>query len=266
MSGHSGERGTGKSDLHIIAAKVTGSRHEKNGQPCQDDFAIAVHSDIGVIAVADGLSSAAYAQEAAMIAVREATRDIFSMHPVTDESEVQERVREIFHHAREAVISQAVSDGRSPANYASTLIIGVYFSGKIIVGHIGDGIVVGVTGGNAQVISPPEPAEYANETACLIQPDWEKHLRISPSYVVDEVLLATDGCQGALAIREKGEHQAYSPFILPLTSYIRKKISDGKDPTEDVRSLLDSQRMKDLSGDDKTLVILLGPLSFSQIS
>ena len=131
--------------------------------------------------------------------------------------------------------------------------------GKICIGHIGDGIVVGMRNGELKILSSPDTGEYANETACLVETNWEHNLRITQLTEVDQCIIATDGCQGALAIRKEGKFQPYEPFILPLLSFISKKIGMHENPDSDIAGLLASQRMQEFSGDDKTLVVLVNP-------
>lgn len=248
------------SGVQIIGVSETGSRHESVGQPCQDAYAISTSREgVTLIAVADGLSSATHAEVGAAIAVREAVRQILPSDPEITDADAEQYIREACSKARKAVLDQAITEEVNPSSYATTLIVGLYYSGKVIIGHIGDGIAVGIADGKTFILSLPGQSEYANETACLVQHDWETALRISKVYAIEGFLMATDGCQGALAIRSGGGFQPHDPFILPLVSYIREKTVRGIDPTEDVRSLIRSKRMIELSGDDKTLVILLGP-------
>lgn len=258
MSPHS-QKESSKTEggIRIFSARVTGSSHEAGGKPCQDACAFAGDEEIKILAVADGLSSASHAEEGAAISVQEATR-IDPERPSPGQDPVM-FIMDACHRAREAVIRHAAEAGMHPATYASTLIIAVYQNSTVTVGHIGDGIVIGVSEGRTHIVSPPESGEYANETACLVQPDWETHLRITPPGRADDLILSTDGCQAAMAQRSGGVWHPHDPFILPLISYIRKKITDQINPTADVIKLLQSSRMQNLSGDDKTLLILIGP-------
>lgn len=168
------------------------------------------------------------------------------------------QIRDSVRRARDSIVTRAIINKTEPSSYASTLIIGVYMRGKVTIGHIGDGIVVGVQEGKPIILSPPGPAEYANETACLVQDDWEKDLRIAEFTGIEACIIATDGCQNALATRSSGEYSPHEPFILPLISFIKGKMDLNIDPKPDITALLTSPRMEQLSGDDKTLIVLIG--------
>ncbi len=241
--------------IRIFGDSVRGNRHIQSGQPCQDAYAALCSGSIWGVAVADGLGSAVHADAGARIAVDTASRATVADHESPD-LQPEERIRQAFLKAREAVRTEAEKQGMAPADFASTLIVACYSDGKITIGHIGDGIAVGIREGSAILLSPPGESEYANETASLMQSDWERQLRISPTVEVDHAVIVTDGCQGAVAVKRDGGYQPHEPFILPLLSFIEKKVQTGQDPEPDIAALLSSRKMQDLSGDDKTLVIL----------
>ncbi len=241
--------------INITGASVRGNRHVQSGQPCQDAYAAVCSANIRGVAVADGLGSAEHADAGARIAVDTASQMVIA-DPESPDIKPEERVRQAFCIAREAVITEAEKQGISPEEFASTLIVACYSDGNITIGHIGDGIVVGIKDGHSTVLSPPGESEYANETASLMQSDWERQLRISPTFEIDHAVIATDGCQGAVAVKRGASFQPHEPFLLPLLSYIEKKYQNNQNPEPDISSLLTSRKMQELSGDDKTLVIL----------
>lgn len=252
------EEETAVSDILITGACVRGPRHKKEGTPCQDAWgSFPVNGGGWVITAADGLSSALHADLGAKDAVTisgETLASSLSLYKeITDKGE---QIREAVRTTRNGILSRARENERKPVCYASTLIILCYEHGTVSLGHIGDGMVVGIRKGKSLIISSPEPGEYANETACLVQDDWEKHLRIVEFSNIEACIIATDGCQGALALRSEGVYIPHDPFILPLVSFVRQRMTTGIDPKADIAALLVSQRMEQLSGDDKTLIVL----------
>jgi hypothetical protein len=246
-------------NILITGACVRGERHSKAGIPCQDAWAyISLPGGTGAVAVADGLSSAEHAEEGATIAVKEACESISIAHRNQNfDSDYKELIKDAVKNARQAILSQSQKCNRNSGLYATTLIIAILSKDTITVGHIGDGIVAGVQNGLPVIVSTPGPAEYANETASLTQSDWEENLRITEQKDIHACLIATDGCQGALATRKGAEYIPHAPFINPLLSFIKRKNAEGNDSAPDILNLLQSARMNDLSGDDKTLVIIL---------
>lgn len=241
--------------IRISGSSVRGNRHIQSDQPCQDAYAVAHSENVWGIAVADGLGSARHSDTGARIAVDTASRIIIAdieCHDIT----VEERIRRAFLKAREAVVNEANKREMNPPEFASTLIVAFFSDERITIGHIGDGVAVGTRKGQSVLLSSPGDSEYANETASLMQSDWENQLRITPPIEIDHVIIATDGCQGALVIKREGMYQPHEPFILPLLSFIEKKISANLNPESDISALLSSRKMQDLSGDDKTLVVI----------
>ncbi|HWQ64105.1 MAG TPA: PP2C family serine/threonine-protein phosphatase [Methanospirillum sp.] len=241
--------------IRISGSSVRGNRHIQSDQPCQDAYAAVCSENIWGIAVADGLGSARHSDAGARIAVDTASKVVIADFENPDIA-VEERIRQAFLKAREAVIKEANEREINPSEFASTLIVAFYSDERITLGHIGDGIAVGTRKGQALLLSSPGDSEYANETASLTQSDWENQLRITPCFEIDHVIIATDGCQGALAIKRGGSYQPHEPFILPLLSFIEKKISANLNPESDITTLLSSRKMQELSGDDKTLVVI----------
>ena len=246
----------------VTGACVRGERHVREGLPCQDAFSWhRITEKIVIIALADGLSSEPYADTGARIAGETICKAFISAYEhqnvMPDDRKVL--MRDAFRTAHEAVISEAHLAGIDPSRYGSTLIGALFGNGVLTVGHIGDGIVAGLQEGKSIIISEPCQSEYANETSCLVQPDWETHLRITEVSHIEAGILATDGCQAAIATRISGNLHPYDPFILPLISFARKKNTHGEDASADISSLLISSRMQTLSGDDKTLVIFCEP-------
>jgi len=252
--------GISSGKIIVIGACVCGERHAKEGKPCQDTFSWSHIPENGVVvALADGLSSKPCAETGARIGVEAVCEAVVSAYRENNPIDQKVLIREAFRIAHQKVMNEAERTGINSSSYGTTLIGAIFFNRRITVGHIGDGIVAGIQEGKTLIISEPGQSEYANETASLVQPDWETHLRVTEAPDIDAGILTTDGCQGAVATRQSGNLHPYDPFLLPLISFIRKKTDNGEDSSSDITSLLTSSRMLELSGDDKTLVILLGP-------
>jgi hypothetical protein len=247
-----------KEGIFISGVCVRGARHIQADEPCQDAWQSEDLTDGSiVVVVADGLSSAPHAQEGAMIVVSEVCRTFMSADPARF-SGLEDLIRFSAEKARQKVLTAATKARVHPSSFASTLIITHYNGKTLTVGHIGDGLVAGTHADLSFIISPPGQSEYANETACLTQADWETQFRVVRCPHADACIITTDGCQGAVSIKKGTEYKPYEPFVNPLITFTRKKRESGEDPSSDIKKLLISPRMQDLSGDDKTLIILLG--------
>ena len=240
----------------IIGASVAGGRHEKNQIPCEDAFASAVYQNVPIVAIADGLSSARFGGLAADIASRSCVDTVTTLLEEGKKSP-EEIIRRAIRTSRDAVIAASAEAKLSISDFGTTILLLVIMDGKIWCGHIGDGVAVTINEGSVSLLSGPGQSEYANETAVLAAPDWERVLRISIREG-NAAVIGTDGCQGALIRREHGEIVPYEPFILPLVKSLLRFIREGRDGQEAVRDLLRSDRMQQLSSDDMTLAIIYG--------
>lgn len=140
---------------------------------------------------------------------------------------------------------------------ACTIIIVLAFADTIHVAHVGDGAVVAKTNGEISLISKPEESEYINEVVPLTSKKWENSLRITSNVSnIECVTVFTDGCQRASLLQTKNGLQPYDRFFEPLFNYAQKleNLSKGE---LDIKDLLASQKMSELSEDDKTLLILV---------
>ncbi len=240
---------------YIAGASVTGPRHEKERVPGQDAWGWHRSPDgISLLAVADGLSSVRNGGTGSAVAVsaliKAAGNNTFPELDLTTE-----QIHSFFALARSALEEQAAADGTDICEYGTTLLILMYREGRVITGQVGDGMILSGTRDIFSVLSVPESTGYANETASLTSPDWEPELIIRTG-TPDTLIMATDGCQGVLARKEKTGYIPYLPFITPFTGFIRDQARAGRDGNTAITGLLLSQKMQQFSSDDKTMVIL----------
>lgn len=242
-------------DYFACGGSVQGTRHIQGSIPCEDAWAFENLPGCLVLAVADGLSSADYGGKGAEAAVTACVREVAGLIKMTNddgEIPVSDIIRDGIARGRSSLTVLAETNEHPLSSYATTLALVVMKGDCVWCGHIGDGVCACVFGDDVSVLSAPGNAEYANETAVLTARTWEKHLRIS-SGKADAVLLATDGCQGALIRREEGGLQPYKPFIIPLVKALREYVIEGRDCNAEICDLLFSDRMRALSSDDMTL-------------
>ncbi|MDX8549817.1 protein phosphatase 2C family protein [Methanospirillum sp. J.3.6.1-F.2.7.3] len=257
---------SGLNKFLACGASVAGTRHIRDLIPCEDAWAHDTCKDFLVLAVADGLSSAEYGGKGAEIAVHssiQAAVQHLIQVPVGDDennSSIQEKpdCSDIVHKAirsgRNDLITHAESEDIPLSSLATTILIALLSSEGVTCGHIGDGACAILSGNEVSLLSVPGNTEYANETAVLTQNNWEKSLRISFG-PADAVLLATDGCQGALIRKENGQAAPYIPFISSLVQSLKRFYQEGRDCNVEIADLLSSSRMRALSSDDLTLAV-----------
>lgn len=238
-----------------FGVSVAGVRHIRNQVPCEDSCVHAVFPDCSIIAVADGLSSAGNGKTGAEIGTR-ACVDAASVLAREEGITPEDLIRQAVSAGRSAIQAFAEMEMNPIASYGTTMLIAYVSHAGSWCGHIGDGVAVNVRGDEVSLLSGPGHSEYANETAVLTASDWEKSLRIS-SGPAGTLVLATDGCQGAVIRRENGRYMPYLPFILPFVHSLYRFVDEKRDVAAEIRDLLSSERMQALSSDDMTLAVVL---------
>jgi Protein phosphatase 2C len=241
--------------LRVFGASVTGPLHVREGKPCQDAFAYEVsEGGRGVVAVADGLGSAARSDLGSRAAVDAAVRAV-SYLASNEDSPLPQLAREGVSAARAELERTAGQEGCPLRDLACTLLVVVLRDGRAAAAHVGDGAVVASTADGLRMLSAPGDSEYANEVVPLTSIDWSGALRTSA--ILDGVrgiLAFTDGCQRAALRKTRDGYFAFEGFCGPLLSYAAGVV-DPAAGERDLEGLLLSAKLSEHSEDDKTLVL-----------
>lgn len=246
---------------YIFGASVIGPSHIKNNIPCQDSCDYGILStgcaDWAIIAVADGLGSAKKSDIGSKIAVETAVSEGIKIIEHSDSIlDYKATLRQIIKSSRDALEKCSIDNKFPLRDLACTLIVALYFEKDVFVAHIGDGGVVAKIGEDLSIVSEPGESEYLNEVIPLTSKNWEDDLRISSKFSnVQSLAVFTDGCQRAALIKSPTGFKPFEGFFNPIFNY-SSKIDDLIQAKFDIEELLSSQKLKDNSEDDKTLVIL----------
>ncbi|UUX92055.1 PP2C family serine/threonine-protein phosphatase [Methanoplanus endosymbiosus] len=222
----------------------------------------AIRKSTAVIAVSDGLGSAEYSGIGSEIAVRSASRMITDLFRekigdtvLADITKNREIIENSFLHARESIQRYADENDIQTEQLACTLMVVLIDRNYVSCGHVGDGGIVGISGGEPIIISDPGYSEYINETTPITSDKWRSDLRIKENIPdIDSVSVFTDGCQRAVLTKPGGKYQPHIPFFNPFNRYINS-ITDPDEASEDLKNLLSSGMMAENSEDDKTFVV-----------
>jgi hypothetical protein len=241
--------------LRVFGASVAGPLHVREGKPCQDAFAYEVsEGGRGVVAVADGLGSAARSDLGSRAAVDAAVRAV-SYLATNEDPPLPQLAREGVSAARAELERTAGREAYPLPDLACTLLVVVLRDGRAAAAHVGDGAVVASTGDGLRMLSPPGDSEYANEVVPLTSMDWSGAVRTSDVLTgVRGVLVFTDGCQRAALRKNRDGYSVFEGFCGPLLSYAAG-MADPAAGTRDLEGLLLSAKLSEHSEDDKTLVL-----------
>ena len=243
---------------YVFGASVVGPLHVQMGLPCQDASDYWFHeSGLGVIAVADGLGSAAKSDVGARTAVAAGLRTAVAAagSDLTDDTALVGLARAALIAARQALQDRARLEPCDLRDLACTLIVAAIVGDRVAVAHVGDGAVVGQGSDGLRLLSAPGFSEYANEVVPLTSDGWQEAVRTTECVSSIKCLaLFTDGCQRAALARHDDRYVPYGGFFDPVFAYARE-LTDLREAEQELRALLASEKLCRNCEDDKTLVV-----------
>jgi serine/threonine protein phosphatase PrpC len=244
----------------VIGASEQGTCHIQHELPCQDAYAWKVIDDYLVIAVADGLGSAARAEQASKAIVEEVLHLFSIKQPALTEIDSTENNHEeilgsIFAEARALLEQIASIEKESLKDYASTLLVAILHPNGFIAGQIGDGAMVAKLADDSLIlVNTPQQGEYINETIPITADNALDALEIT-SYQgrIQAFSVFSDGLQNlALDMVNK---TPYEPFFTPLYKIVSDISLDSDYTSKQLAGFLRSERICQRTDDDKTLVL-----------
>ena len=245
-------------DWVLIGASVQGSSHLLEGVSCQDRQAFRLSNECLLVTVADGLGTAAQAHEGAQLAVQaviDCAEGLLSMGPADNESGWQDVLKASFTTARAKLYEEATRQNCDLNDFATTLIFAIISNNWLAAANIGDGAVVLLDEDDTfSTVCTPQNGEYANETFSITQGDALEKIayQILPVKVKNLALLS-DGLQ-RIAIHQI-DASPHTPFFAPLFKQLLS-ITNASQAARSLANFLTSEKVRKLSGDDKTLLLI----------
>ena len=246
----------------VTGASVKGTSHQKRGMPCQDAFDYCIVQDeTAVVAVADGAGSAERSHEGARRAIAGA---LTWLEPALTEgmpendAEWEGLLAEAFRQARAAVLRLATIERISSRELATTLTCAVACTDWLVVGQVGDGVVVAKgADGDLFAASQPQHGEYANETYFLTMDEALQRVEVRVySQSIEALAVLTDGL--IRLATNVATNEPHLPFFQPLMAFASQMESEVQ-ADEQLTALLMSDRVCARTDDDKTLVLVARP-------
>jgi len=243
-------------------ARAIGTAHVRQGLPCQDRLACRVwhragHPPVLIAALADGAGSADKAEVGAALATSlfvDIATEAFDDGAGMDQCE--QTLRHAVSEAKLALSLKAGHDGRTPNDYASTLLTAILSPTGGVIGQIGDGAAVIEDRENGwRPVHWPDHGEYANTTSFLSQPDALEQLRLATfATPVTRIAMFSDGLERL--VLDFRNRTAHGPFFDSIFARMNSRIGIGHlaDISEDLVTLLASDKVNTRTDDDKSLL------------
>ena len=241
---------------------VTGPSHESEERGCEDVCGIGVtdqSSGLLLMAISDGAGSAAFAREGAEIVV-----DSWMKHFSSLLSSSQDPTRAVQHLSRSSVEAllqvirrkvdrRAVELGCEVSDFSATLLGAVVHPEASFIAQVGDGCWVGEVDGVVGCLTWPVQGEFASQTHFAISDSAPAVLQCAQVPAGLSALAGfTDGVERlALHFASKiPEKEFFRPLFDAV--HVHEQMAEPG-----IRAFLNSERIRTLSDDDKTLVILV---------
>ena len=158
--------------------------------------------------------------------------------------------------ARIAVQAEALQAGRSPREYACTLLLVALAEQGGAAMQIGDGLIAYRDAEAWGHVFWPQKGEYANTTRFLVEDDAEEHFQVTDlKEPFQEIAVMTDGLETlALHFATQTVHE---PFLDAVMGPLRKAAAAGEamPVSRALEAFLQSDRVASRTDDDLTIVL-----------
>lgn len=255
-------------------ASVIGTGHIRANMPCQDSNYVMQVGDTIIIAVSDGLGSATHSDRGSAFICKYVVEHLAQaitphhasllatvtqfMTGATPQVDIKAAMIQAATEARTALIAVAQAEQHELRDYACTLLVAIVTPDAWHVLHIGDGAVVGIESATSiKTLSAPDNGEFINVTVPLTSSDYLNHIRYSHTQEqLYGIALLSDGVQPMCINYKTGD--AYPGFFAPLIGWLTEFPSATlADASDGLSKLLDSDKLRQKSDDDMTLVLAI---------
>lgn len=224
-------------DITVSAVTLMGKKHEGRGIPCED-YSLAVQRDgVSVVVVADGAGSkqythARYGSKSACDSVSELLINYFdALYYENREAAVKSIVIAAVHVGFAALIEKFKLD--SLERLSCTLLFCAVKDRRVLVGHIGDGLIAAVSPTGIHPLTMPQN-DSAGRTYFVTAPHAADYLRLVKTTTDDlhGIALMTDGVQDSV-------YDEASGLCKPVIARMVETASGGREKSEgEIKSIL----------------------------
>lgn len=223
----------------VAAVTLMGRKHRQRGIPCEDNSMAVERNGVSVVVVSDGAGGKAYTHaRIGSQCVCEAITNLFCDHFDAIYSENREAaVRALIVAAVHSRMADAIKELKldSLERLSATMLFCAVKDRRMMVGHIGDGLVVRISPSGISPITMPQNGTEASSTYFVTVPHAADYLRFIKTTVDDThaVALMTDGVEGSV-------YDEASGLIRPVVGRMAETLSAGRKAAEqEIASILD---------------------------
>lgn len=227
---------------------VIGKYHISHNMPCQDRTYYLEKNGVKVMALADGAGSQAHSHIGAEIVCKELCElvsenfiDIlmYFEYEKTDPSKHKEKMNVLSKLVIDYLVKKlketAIKNNVALKELSSTMLFFALKDDHYILGHIGDGVIVGLFNENnthsLRIISDSENGAAANITFFVTDADASEHLRFKAGRVDNLVgaILSSDGAADVLFSKngiDSSSYELFTKFEMKTSQEYNKLLSE----------------------------------------
>lgn len=246
----------------LAFAAVAGRKKEDRRGACQDAVFGKSLNGISCVALADGAGSRRLSGTGARRSVR-----VVVDHVLTNFDPLFEQVQQgktsnaascILGLMTTELSSERFSRLGSLGDFACTLIFAAADEGRLLLGHLGDGIAFSVSAESAEIASWPDNGEFANETYFFTAPNAIDHFRLMATNLEGptSVVLASDGA--AVSLLRRSDH-VVAPAVARLCEWTVSR--PRKEMNAALRANLEGM-FRERTTDDCSIAIMADPRAY----
>lgn len=208
---------------NISQCAMMGRAHVAMGIPCQDKVGILAQNDTYVAALADGAGSASHSHFGADCVVNTVCKllalSFDEFYEMSDGSQVRLK---LIQGILEELDKTAAEFHVERKQLASTLLFVAIKGDRVILGHVGDGVICYLRDGVLKVASAPTNGEFANSTVFVTSHDAMASMRLikCPLSDISGFCMMSDGTAASLYDSRRGSAMPVVKTLLETQSAI----------------------------------------------
>lgn len=218
-------------DINVAAVTVIGQKHRQRGVACEDASVALTANGVNVVVVADGAGSKQYTHArfgsaaAADTIAKLLTEHFDALYNENREAAVRSLIIAALHVKFADLIVEHKLD--SIERLSCTLLFCAVKDRRMLVGHIGDGLIVKVTPSGMSPLTMPQNGASSSSTYFVTANHAADYLRLIKTTTdnVHAIALMTDGVQDSVYDENSG-------LIKPVVARMAETLAAGRAKAE----------------------------------
>ena len=211
-------------NFKVCGVSIRGRAHEIENSPCQDSKFYKNYGNKSFIALGDGAGSKKFSQIGSKVITSEICDILNRNFDFLYKAKASEAKEFIINKLWDSLQIQAMKKKIAISELSSTLMfIGIKDS-KVIIGHLGDGMICMKKGDKIEILSKSEEREYSNMTY-FVSPKNATKLNLFKGDLevlksIKGFFLFTDGCENFLYSKRLN---SVNPILSGVLKFLNKK-------------------------------------------